>query len=165
MKTLEQIFNLPTDDDSKIIESSLPSEIDLDSLIEIDDVIDRIDAALPTVRDLSTADRELDELAEKATETFSDLISLGYQVDSRYSAEILSVASSMFGHALAAKQAKLNKKLKIVELQLKKAKLDFDKEKSAKPSEEILETAEGQLLSRNDLLDRILNHGKSDETS
>jgi hypothetical protein len=46
-------------------------------------------------------------------------------VDSRY-AEIFAVAGTMLGHALTAKTAKLNKKLKMVDLQLKKMKMDQD---------------------------------------
>jgi len=42
-------------------------------------------------------------------------------------------------------------------LQMQKAKLDLDKEKlSGKDEDETVETAEGQVLSRNDLLERLL---------
>jgi hypothetical protein len=62
----------------------------------------------------------------------------------------------MLGHALAAKTAKLNKKLKMIDLQLKKAKLDRD----GQGSEEAQMTAEGHVLSRNDLLERLMNANK-----
>jgi hypothetical protein len=103
---------------------------------------------------LETGDRELDDLAAKATETFDDLMDLGMQVDSRYSSEIFAVASTMLGHALTAKTAKLNKKLKMVDLQLKKLKMDQDSARHA--PEAAVETAHGQVLSRNDLLERLL---------
>jgi len=122
-------------------------------LVEINETIDKIDAALPTVRDLETGDRELDDLAAKAQETFDDLMNLGMQVDSRYSSEIFAVAGTMLGHALTAKTAKLNKKLKMVDLQMKKLKLD----QARNAPEEAMETAHGQVLSRNDLLERLLN--------
>jgi DNA-binding winged helix-turn-helix (wHTH) protein len=62
----------------------------------------------------------------------------------------------MLGHALTAKTTKLNKKLKMIDLQLRKLKLDQD---AAKRSNELqnLPTAEGQVLSRNDLLERLLS--------
>jgi len=108
------------------------------------------------VRDLETGDRELDDLAAKAQETFDDLMDLGMQVDSRYSSEIFAVASTMLGHALTAKTAKLNKKLKMVDLQLKKLKMDQDQARNA--PEEAVEQAHGQILSRNDLLERLIGN-------
>ena len=65
----------------------------------------------------------------------------------------------MLGHALTAKTAKMNKKLKMIQLQMQKAKLDLDKEKLSGKNDddnETIETAEGQVLSRNDLLERLL---------
>jgi hypothetical protein len=127
------------------------------AITEIDNAIDKIDAALPGVRDLEASDGDMDELAQKATETFDDLMDLGMQVDSRYASEIFAVAGAMLGHALTAKTAKMNKKLKMIQLQLQKAKLDLDREKRTGDNEpESVETAEGQVLSRNDLLDRLI---------
>jgi len=127
------------------------------AITEIDNAIDKIDAALPGVRDLEASDGDMDELAQKATETFDDLMDLGMQIDSRYASEIFAVAGAMLGHALTAKTAKMNKKLKMIQLQLQKARLDLDREKRAGDNEEeSVETAEGQVLSRNDLLDRLI---------
>ena len=114
-RRLEELFNFPPSDNIQEDEpASIPStQI---ALKEINETIDTIDLALPTVRDLETGDKELDDLAAKAQETFDDLMDLGMQVDSRYSSEIFAVASTMLGHALSAKTAKLNKKLKMVDL-------------------------------------------------
>jgi hypothetical protein len=81
-------------------------------------------------------------------------------VDSRYASEIFAVAGTMLGHALTAKTAKLNKKLKMIQLQLQKAKLDQDKLKQLQKDGEDpeIETAQGQVLSRNDLLERLLSN-------
>jgi hypothetical protein len=124
------------------------------TMANIDLAIDKIDLALPAVRGLEASDNEMDDLAAKATETFDDLMNLGMQVDSRYSSEIFAVASTMLGHAITAKTAKLNKKLKMVDLQMKKLKLDQDQQRNA--PEEAVETAHGQVLSRNDLLERLM---------
>jgi hypothetical protein len=125
----------------------------LDCKIEIDAAIDKIDAALPAVRDLDSSDCELDEIAAKATETFENLTDLGFNVDSRFSAELFAVASTMLGHALTAKTTKLQKKLKVLELQMKKLKLDQDvaKRGDADP----VNTAHGRIMSRNDLLEML----------
>ena len=155
-KKLEELFDLPssTADTADAVPDIATTQY---AITEIDNAIDKIDAALPGVRDLEASDGDMDELAQKATETFDDLMDLGMQVDSRYASEIFAVAGAMLGHALTAKTAKMNKKLKMIQLQLQKARLDLDREKRAGDTEEeSVETAEGQVLSRNDLLDRLI---------
>ena len=155
-KKLEDLFDLPssTTDTDETVPDIVTTQY---AITEIDNAIDKIDAALPGVRDLEASDGDMDELAQKATETFDDLMDLGMQVDSRYASEIFAVAGAMLGHALTAKTAKMNKKLKMIQLQLQKAKLDLDREKRVDANdEESVETAEGQVLSRNDLLDRLI---------
>ena len=155
-KKLEELFDLPssTADTDETVPDIATTQY---AITEIDNAIDKIDAALPGVRDLEASDGDMDELAQKATETFDDLMDLGMQIDSRYASEIFAVAGAMLGHALTAKTAKMNKKLKMIQLQLQKAKLDLDREKRTGDNEpESVETAEGQVLSRNDLLDRLI---------
>jgi hypothetical protein len=155
-KKLEDLFDLPssTADTDETVPDIATTQY---AITEIDNAIDKIDAALPGVRDLEASDGDMDELAQKATETFDDLMDLGMQVDSRYASEIFAVAGAMLGHALTAKTAKMNKKLKMIQLQLQKARLDLDREKRTGDNEpESVETAEGQVLSRNDLLDRLI---------
>ena len=67
----------------------------------------------------------------------------------------------MLGHAITAKTAKINKKLKMLDLQLKKASLD---QKINSKTEEIENTplGEGSLVDRNELLKQILANKKSD---
>ena len=155
-KKLEELFDLAssTADTDETVPDIATTQY---AITEIDNAIDKIDAALPGVRDLEASDGDMDELAQKATETFDDLMDLGMQIDSRYASEIFAVAGAMLGHALTAKTAKMNKKLKMIQLQLQKARLDLDREKRAGDTEEeSVETAEGQVLSRNDLLDRLI---------
>jgi hypothetical protein len=123
-----------------------------ETLRTLDETIDKIDAALPDVRGLDATDQEMDELAGLATGSYKDLIDLGMQVDSRFAAEIFSVASNMLGHAITAKTAKLDKKLKMIDLQLKKMRLD----QTANKDPEATQTAHGMVLSRNDLLERLI---------
>ena len=73
------------------------------------------------------------------------------QVDSRFSAEIFGIAGNMLGHAITAKTAKINKKLKMIDLQLKKAALDQKSEHKEKQIESV-PIGEGKLLDRNELL-------------
>ena len=121
------------------------------AIVAIDTNIDKIDQALPAVRDLDASDQELDELADLAKQSYQDLSDLGMNVESRFAAELFAVAGTMLGHALTAKTTKLKKKLKMIDLQLKKMRLD-----QQAPETEQLPTAEGQILSRNDLLERLI---------
>ena len=153
-RKLENLFDLPSSE--PVVDDTATVEQTQTAIAEINDAIDKIDNALPAVKGLDASDGEMDELATKASQTFDDLMDLGMQVDSRYAAEIFAVAGTMLGHALTAKTAKLNKKLKMIDLQLKKAKLDRD----GQGSEEAQMTAEGHVLSRNDLLERLMNANK-----
>lgn len=123
--------------------------------------LEKIENALPQVRGLEAADTEMDELASFAVNSYKDLQDLGMQVDSRFSAEIFSVASTMLGHAITAKTAKLNKKIKMIELQLKKAALD-QKQQSKDQEIEATPLGEGKSLDRNELL-KILANKSTDQ--
>ena len=159
-RNLEELFDIESSEDSDSDELGLTQPImeNLPSLPETMQALDKIESALPAVRDLEASDTEIDALAKKATESFDDLMSLGMQVDSRYASEIFAVAGTMLGHAITAKTAKINKKLKMIDLQLKKAKLDRDQ--AAEPE---VPNAQGRVLSRNDLLNAL--SGRSDENS
>ena len=98
---------------------------------------DKIAAALPQVKGLGElSDLELDKLAVEAEESYKNLMDLGMNVDSRYSGRIFEVASNFLRNAIDAKGSKIDKKLKMVELQLKKMKLDKDGNKDGGPVEE-----------------------------
>lgn len=160
-KKLEELFDLPPTEDD--VNTSIPSTLENREQIQaLDKAIDKIEAALPQVRGLESSDEEMDELASLAVTGYKDLTDLGMQVDSRFAAEIFSVASNMLGHAITAKTAKLNKKLKMIDLQMKKIKLDRDGAASDGETG-ATETAHGVVLNRNDLLDRILGKDQKSE--
>jgi hypothetical protein len=134
----------------------------------LDANIDKVDAALPGVRGLESSDEEMDGLAELAKDSYKDLMDLGMQVDSRFASEIFSVASNMLGHAITAKTAKLDKKLKMIDLQMKKMRLDqqqqvLDAKAADAGTGEAMQTAQGMVLSRNDLLERLLSKDQNDK--
>jgi hypothetical protein len=158
-RKLEELFDLPTTPED--VDTSLPSiPENREKLAILDEAIDKIDSALPAVRGLDATDQEMDELAGLATGSYKDLMDLGMQVDSRFASEIFSVASNMLGHAITAKTAKLDKKLKMVDLQLKKMRLDQQAAAKEPEGEEAIATAQGMVLSRNDLLERIIAGNK-----
>ena len=166
-RKLEELLSLePVDanDEPSIEETEKLIEENKDLIQSIDDSIDKIDAALPVVKELDAADTELDELANKAVTAFEDLQSLGLNVDPRYSGTIFQTAATMLGHAITAKQAKINKKLSIIDLQLKKARLDLQKKKADAESGENITEASGVILDRNDLLKQLLDHQNTKES-
>ena len=160
-RKLEELFELPSSKDAPVDAESAPAEDLRSQLQTLDDNIDKIDSALPGVRGLEANDEEMDGLADLAKSSYNDLMDLGMQVDSRFASEIFSVASNMLGHAITAKTAKMDKKLKMIDLQLKKMRLDQQQAvidaKAAEAGEgEAMQTAQGMVLSRNDLLERLL---------
>lgn len=166
-RKLEELFDLPPT--SEEVDAAIPDlPANRETLQALDDAIDKIDTALPAVRGLEANDTEMDELASLAQGSYKDLMDLGMQVDSRFASEIFSVASNMLGHAITAKTAKMDKKLKMIDLQLKKMRLDqqqaaMDK-RAEETGEEPAQIGSGVVLSRNDLLSKILGrNGQNSE--
>src|SRR6056300_489652 len=156
-KKLEDLLNLP---DSKEIIEQAEAQEEQQSKHEIEreqafrDIADfeKISAALPAVKGLGDmADKELNEVADKAMQAYEDLMDLGMNVESRYSGRVFEVAGGMLKTSLDAKTAKLDKKIKMIELQLKKEKLD--KESS---NDDGIINGEGYVVTdRNSLLERL----------
>jgi hypothetical protein len=163
-KKLEELLNLP---DSKQIVDKAKKEDRKQSkeaaLIEQEDTIrditelDKIASALPMVKGLGEkADNELEDIAQRALDAYEDLMDLGMNVESRYSGRVFEVANSMLQTSLNAKVAKMDKKLKMIELQLKKEKLD----KEGSPDGDVV-NGEGYVISdRNSLLEKLKNMDK-----
>ena len=158
---LEELFNLPPADSTTPEEAKSSIEENRAIIQEVDLAIDKIDAALPFVNDLDISDKELDDLSDLAKEKFQDLIDLGMNVEARFSGHILATAGTLLGHAITAKQAKLDKKLRMVDLQLKKMRLDQQNAKN--DGEKLIDAEDGRavILDRNELLKQIL--GKTDK--
>ena len=170
-KKLEDILNLPNvkeafkevdkkEKDKKIKETANgnPSTKNLDpqtqkNLQKSYAEFDKIAAALPQVKGLGElSDLELDKLAIEAEESYKNLMDLGMNVDSRYSGRIFEVAGNFLRNAIDAKSGKIDKKLKMIELQLKKQKLDQGNKDSGP-----IEESDGFVISdRNELMKKLL---------
>jgi len=157
-KKLEDLLNLPNS--KEIIEQAEEQEqeqkqYEIEQAETLRDMaeFDKITSALPQVKGLGDmADKELNEVADKAMQAYDDLMDLGMNVESRYSGRVFEVAGGMLKTSLDAKVAKLDKKLKMVELQLKKEKADKD----SKPPGEGMIDGEGYVVTdRNSLLERL----------
>ena len=155
-KKLEELLNLP--ESKKIIKEEEKKAIALtkpEPLLRDISEFDKISAALPQVKGLGDiADGELDDLAQKATEAYTDIMDLGMNVEARYSARLFEVAASMLKNAIDAKATKLDKKLKMIDLQLKKQKLDNE----TNTDEGISLNGDGFIVTdRNSLLEKLKN--------
>jgi hypothetical protein len=160
-KKLEELFDLADQkEDDGPTELDDTVELNLPEIQETLKAVDKIDAALPSVRDLEASDTEMDDIANTAKQTFQDLMDLGMNVEARFAGEIFNNASRMLDTALTAKSNKINKKLKIVELQLKKARHDQLERKETGLRGEDVEDGKGIVIDRNSLLNEIL--GKKD---
>lgn len=153
-KKLEEILNLP--ENKKLTQKQEKPAAKPQEFLRSMDEFDKISAALPQVKGLGDiSDTEFDALAQRATDAYDDLMDLGMNVDSRYSGRIFEVAGSMLKNAIDAKAAKIDKKLKMIELQLKKQKLDQD---SGNDDAAINIPGNGYIVSdRNSLLEKLKN--------
>ena len=154
-KKLEELFNL---EESKPAKETAPVETKVDhtEVRSLDDsyrAVEAITKTLPAIKELDDlGDSELDDLAKKAEEAYDDLMDLGMNVEVRYSSRIFEVASSMLGHAITAKSNKIEKKLKAIDMQMKKYKIDKDNNED--PNDVI--NGQGYVITdRNELIKKL----------
>ena len=162
-KKLEELFNLD-DKQINVVPKSINEELvekatEVKTLDESIEAVNQITKNLPQIVELNDLnDNELDNLASKAEKAYDDLMDLGMNVEARYSGRIFEVAGGMLKNAIDAKAAKIDKKLKMIELQLKKQKLDYD----ANAGDQGVDvTGSGVIVSdRNSLLEKLKNMNK-----
>lgn len=153
-KKLEEILNLP--ENKKLVKEEEKKASKPQEFLRNMEEFDKISAALPQVKGLGDiSDSEFDALAQRATDAYDDLMDLGMNVEARYSGRIFEVAGGMLKNAIDAKAAKIDKKLKMIELQLKKQKLDQD---AGSDDSGINIPGNGYIVSdRNSLLEKLKN--------
>jgi hypothetical protein len=155
-KKLEELFNLESVEKAAEIsvEEKSPVHEEVRNLDDSYRAVQEITRGLPQIKELDDLDdKELDDLAKKAEEAYDDLMDLGMNVEVRYSGRIFEVAGSMMKNAIDAKSAKIDKRLKAIDLQLKKYKIDKDAG-SDDPNDVI--NGQGYIITdRNDLLKKL----------
>jgi hypothetical protein len=156
-RKLEEVFNI-TPDAEPLIDPSIVTPVETIDLTDRLEEFDKIAAALPRVKGLGDmSDAELDGLANKAEQAYDDLMDLGMNVDPRYGSRMFEIAAQMMNAAITAKTNKIDKKLKMVDLQLKKLAID------KKHGEGTGETVNGEgyiLTDRNSILAKLKNLNK-----
>jgi hypothetical protein len=167
-RKIEEIFDLPPVNAEEELDAPIQEDetgFDLSKLHSTLETADKIDAALPQVRDMETHDKDMDNYAAEAMKAFKTLMDLGSNVDDRNAAAVFDVAGKMMTNAIAAKSAKMDKKIRMIELQMRKAKLDLDtrkvdaalKDKEDEPFEGKAEEFE----DRNSLINAVIDRMKS----
>jgi hypothetical protein len=154
-KKLEELLNI--ENSEPLVPPTTAEPVPVLDLQQKLEEFDKISAALPKVKGLGDiSDAELDALATKAEKAYEDLMDLGMNVEARYGARMFEVAANMMNAAITAKSAKIDKKLKMVDLQIKKLALD-------KKNGENQATVEGEgfiLTDRNSILEKLKNLNK-----
>ena len=157
-KKLEELFNLPEQNEPILDPNTVAEQptIDLQEKLE---QFDKISAALPRVKGLGDiSDAELDALASKAEQAYDDLMDLGMNVEARYGARMFEVAAQMMNAAITAKSNKIDRKLKMVELQIKKYAVD--QKNVDKDGGNTIPTEGFLITDRNTLLEKLKNMNK-----
>ena len=156
-KKLEELFNMEDKETAQQqAEQSVPVEVTPQQIKSIEESykeVTKITGDLHKINELDAlGEKDLDSLADKAEKAYDDLMDLGMNVEVRYSGRIFEVASSMLKNAIDAKTAKVDKKLKAVDLQLKKFKLDQD---SPEDPNNVLDGKGYVMLDRNELIKKL----------
>jgi uncharacterized membrane protein len=158
-KKLEQLLDLPEAEKPELIS---PKKVETQTAIvnlqnQLEE-FDKISSALPQVKGLGDmSDQELDGLASKAEQAFDDLMDLGMNVEAKYGSRMFEVAANMLNAAVTAKTNKIDKKLKMVELQLKKLAID---KKNTGEGDDPVEGKGYIITDRNSLLEKLKNVDK-----
>lgn len=159
-KKLEETFNInPIEEEEKVEETpTIEESRDLTEILSTEiSTTEKIDASLPLVQGLNEHDKDMDDIHQKAISTFEELISLGMNVEVHAGAKLMETANQMLKTAMEAKDSKVDRKLKMLNLQLQKAKLDLAQDKEDKKSkiDDEIESEGSVVLDRNELLKRL----------
>ena len=161
-RKLEEELNLPPlkeaieEIQEEIKEDVTPSDaltVEREEIFTALKAADKIDQALPTVRGLETNDVDMDSYSDQAEQAFKDLMDLGMNVEARHAGDIFAAAQRMLKNAIEAKTSKTEKKLKMIELQLKKMKLD----QTQKTDDGTIEGEGYVIADRNDILKSFID--------
>lgn len=154
-KKLEEEFGLPPMDEataehSESVESE-PVEQSITTIEEALSISEKINGALAEVRGMESHDSEMDEIAQQAVDSYEQLMTLGMNMTDMAAGQVFNNAANMLKIALEAKDSKVNRKLKQIDLMLKKARLDQQEQKNNPDVQEVQAT----MFDRNELLKMI----------
>lgn len=179
-RKLEELLGLPRLDEA-IKELERQKEQDPDPDPEIDEVpvvsystpaptgdppdqsLMALEATTITPAQMASHDRDMDEIADRAMETFEELKGLGFGVEAKSAGPIFEPMVNVLKLAMDAKSSKIGQKMKYMRLQLERERLEH--QKAQKPTEGFVEadTEAGVMLDRNAILAHLGGPAKSDK--
>lgn len=149
-RRLEEEFNLPPidhdhDDDVPAITHEM---VEVENAITISE---KINNALIEVRGMDIHDVEMDDIAVKALDSYEQLMGLGMNMTDMAAGPVFANAANMLKIALEARDAKVSRKLKQIDLMIKKARID----QRESQKEVDVEDVQAVTFDRNELLKLI----------
>ena len=162
-KKLEEEFNLPPLEEALGNAVTPPPQSVEQQLVAMDEVqhaisiSEKIDNALAEVRGMEVHDSEMDSIALEAMNSYQQLMSLGMNMSDMAAGQVFNNAANMLKIALEAKDSKVQRKLKQIDLMLKKARVD---QTAKKLGDSEAEEINSNTFDRNELLKML---GKSDK--
>lgn len=151
-RKLEEEFNLPHMDEQAEPVTKEEAQMQIQTVEDALSVSEKINMALAEVRGMEAHDSEMDEIAQQAVESYEQLMSLGMNMTDMAAGPVFNNAANMLKIALEAKDSKTTRKLKQIDLMLKKARLDQQGGK-------VEDSGNITALDRNELL-KMLNNKK-----
>ena len=160
-RKLEQEFNLPSMEELKelsqqeVVKVGIEEPIQPPAEVEVTKAItnaEKIDSALPKVDGVEKHDVDMEDIATKAIDSYEELMSLGMNVQDAHAGRIFETAGKMLQIAMDSKNAKVDKKLRMIDLQIRKLRIDAMEGTNSADSDG------GQVMDRNQLL-QFLNKG------
>jgi len=154
-KKLEEEFNLPPIEEALANEEEEKAVTVKQAKQEIEvvnhnlSVAEKINDAFKEIKGLGEHEGEMDDISEKAIDSYEQLMNLGMNVSDMAAGKVFAEASNMLKIALEAKDSKTKAKLQQLDLMLKKARLDKTKNQNGDIDGDITAT---QVYDRNELL-------------
>jgi hypothetical protein len=153
-KKLEELFDL--EETVKQHEISL-GDVDIYQKPAPTDSTDKVDSALPRVDNLGLIDDDLDKIANIALKAHNEIYEYAQNVEPRHAAELYEKSATMLKIAQDSIGQKMTRRLKTIELQLKKQQLT---QNAAMKKASVVEgkpeinanNDEGEFLDRNSFL-------------
>lgn len=137
------------------LQSDSEKYTDIQSVEDALTISEKINSALAEVRGMEVHDSEMDDIAAQAVDSYEQLMRLGMNMTDMAAGPVFNNAASMLKIALEAKDSKVNRKLKQIDLMLKKARLDQQATKNT-PDDDTIE-ANAFSMDRNELLKMLKN--------
>lgn len=146
---IEEALDIPSADElqhalSMIRQQDEPTDVAEIAPEEDEMSSDEIKAALAEAKNLKTQLRqipdilekegEIDSIANDAAKYFEDIMDKAFNTEDRFAPELFNSANSMLKTALDGKTAIVNAKLKLLDLELKKRKLENDFQSKGGPA-------------------------------